>query len=55
MKNVFRQTINLSQEELADLLDISKSAVGMYESGRRRLTATVEIRLQLLKDFWALF
>lgn len=30
-----RQSANMSQQELADTLDISKSAVSMYEQGRR--------------------
>lgn len=32
---MLRQTHNLRQEDLARLLCVSKSAVGMYEQGRR--------------------
>ncbi|GEM_PF-5472777 len=55
MERFFRQHLHLNQEELADLLGISKSAVGMYETGLRPLTEAADARLQLLKEYWQRF
>lgn len=55
MEKLFRQTIQLNQEELADLIGVSKSAIGMYESGLRQLSNDTYYRLQQLKEAWSVF
>lgn len=55
MEKLFRQTMLINQEELADLIGVSKSAVGMYESGLRQLSAEAYNKLQQLKEAWLLF
>ena len=46
---LLRRSAGMSQQELADKLKISASAVGMYEQGRR------EPSVQLLSDMATLF
>lgn len=55
MEKLFRQTIPLNQEELADLIGVSKSTIGMYESGLRQLSNDTYNRLQQLKEAWSVF
>ena len=55
MIKLIRQTLNLNQDELADLLGVSKSAVCMYEKKTRQLTTEANERLMLLKQSWLHF
>ncbi|MGE9313194.1 helix-turn-helix domain-containing protein [Niabella sp. CJ426] len=55
MEKFFRQTVHLNQQELADLIGVSKSAIGLYECGLRQLSAEAYTRLQLLNNAWLLF
>jgi hypothetical protein len=51
MKEI-RKDLNLTQQEMASLLNVSRSAIAMYEKGMRELPAAASLAYNKLMLFW---